>query len=244
MEFELRGTGKKFGKSVALDGVSLRLGPGLTCLIGSNGAGKTTLLHCLAGLARPTAGSIEVDGRELMASDPGFRRRMALLPDFPFAYAHHSIFQHVALWVRSYGIEVDGTLEASILDWLEDFDLLDIAEHPIGVLSRGQQYKATMVAQLAVAPELWILDEPFASGMDPRGLAAFRRGAEQRIAAGATVVYSTQILEVAERFADRVVVLEKGRVSHDLDGEGLRALAEKGSGNLAWMFTSGSGEEA
>ena len=90
--------------------------------------------------------------------------------------------------------------------------ILEIAEKPLSLLSKGQAYKALLAAYLVVAPELWILDEPFASGMDPSGFNVFKRRARDAAARGATVIYSTQILEVAERFADDVCVLHRGSI--------------------------------
>jgi ABC-type multidrug transport system ATPase subunit len=102
--------------------------------------------------------------------------------------------------------------EDRVLALLRAFDLLAQAEAPLKTLSRGQLYKAALVALLAVNPEVWLLDEPFASGMDPRGLASFKTEAAAAARAGRTVLYSTQILEVAERFADRVCILHRGQV--------------------------------
>jgi ABC-2 type transport system ATP-binding protein len=79
-------------------------------------------------------------------------------------------------------------------------------------LSRGQMYKTGLVAMIAVDRELWILDEPFASGMDPLGIDAFKRHARAAAARGHTIIYSTQILEVAEKFSDRVCVIHRGEI--------------------------------
>jgi ABC-type multidrug transport system ATPase subunit len=79
-------------------------------------------------------------------------------------------------------------------------------------LSRGQAYQAGLVALLAVDREIWLLDEPFASGMDPHGIDAFKRHARSAAARGRTIIYSTQLLDVAERFSDRVCVIHKGGI--------------------------------
>src|SRR6185437_12733835 len=79
-------------------------------------------------------------------------------------------------------------------------------------LSRGQRYKAALVALLTVDCEVWLLDEPFASGMDPNGISAFKRRAREGAARGRTIIYSTQILDAAERFSDRICVIHRGQI--------------------------------
>ncbi|MDB6068105.1 MAG: hypothetical protein JWR26_4313, partial [Pedosphaera sp.] len=87
-----------------------------------------------------------------------------------------------------------------------------LALRPVNSLSRGQAYKAGLVAMMAADRELWLLDEPFASGMDPHGIDAFKQHARAAAARGRTVIYSTQLLDVAERFSDRVCVINKGEL--------------------------------
>jgi len=103
-------------------------------------------------------------------------------------------------------------VEERVLELLQDFDLLPLALRPVNSLSRGQAYKTALVALLAVDPELWLLDEPFASGMDPQGIDAFKRHARAAANRGRTIIYSTQLLDVAERFSDRVCVINKGEL--------------------------------
>ncbi|MBB5353008.1 ABC-type multidrug transport system ATPase subunit [Haloferula luteola] len=231
MEIELKQVVKRFSRTLALDGIDLRLGPGVVSVIGLNGAGKTTLLNCLAGLLKPSSGTITFDGRPFSKEDLALARRIAWMPDFPLAFQNQTILEHIALWVRCYGGERPG-LEDRVLEVLEALGIWEIAEHPMGELSRGQHYKAALAAQVVVEPELWVLDEPFASGMDPRGLQAFRNWAEERVASGGTVVFSTQILEMAEGFCDRLVVLEDGKLAYDLSREELAAMPVRGSGSL------------
>jgi len=95
---------------------------------------------------------------------------------------------------------------------LREFDLLPLANSPFATLSRGQRYKAVLATLLAIDPEVWLLDEPFASGMDPHGINAFKRRAREAAARGRTVIYSTQILDAAERFSDRICIIHRGKV--------------------------------
>ena len=103
-------------------------------------------------------------------------------------------------------------------------------ESPIKLLSRGQIYKANLVGFLAVDPELWLIDEPFASGMDPQGLNAFKKHIRDAVERGKTVIYTTQLLEIAERFADRLCIISQGRI-HAFDR--VETVSSQGDGTRA-----------
>lgn len=203
---------KRFGFVVALEDVTLTVPPGqIVSVLGANGAGKTTLLRCLAGILAPNEGEIRYDGELFSRSRIDLRRRFAFLGDTPFLYPEMTAIEHVGMAVRLYEANRNG-IEREVVDLLGQFDLLPIAERPLKTLSRGQKYKAALVGLLAVDPDVWILDEPFASGMDPPGLTAFRQRSRDALKRGRTIIYSTQILDVAERFSDRVCILHRGQV--------------------------------
>jgi len=236
MRIELRALVKSYRSVRALDHVSLQIEPGqILSLLGPNGAGKTTLLRCLAGIAAPDRGAVYLDEREFRRDQMDLRRRMHLLPDFPFHFWEQSVVRNIAIVLRIF--EADGAgVEDRVLELLRDFDLLPLALRPVGSLSRGQAYKAALVALVAADREVWLLDEPFSSGMDPHGIDAFKRHAREAANRGRTILYSTQLLDVAERFSDRVCVIHKGAI-HAFDTlERLRERASDKSNVLAEMF--------
>lgn len=210
MFLEVQNTSRRFGKKVALDGVSFSARPGeIIAVLGDNGAGKSTLLQMISGLVVPTSGEVLIDGEKCTRRDESFRRRMAVVPDFPQAFADHTVLQHLAMVCRLYAVASDG-LEQRAVALMEEIGILELGQTRMAALSRGELYKAVAVGFLLVHPELWLLDEPMASGMDPRGLTAFRHHLYEQCAAGATVLYTTQIPEIAEKFSDRVLVLQSG----------------------------------
>jgi ABC-type multidrug transport system ATPase subunit len=212
MKIELQGVVKRFGSLRALDGVSLTIEAGqVVALLGVNGAGKTTLLRCLAGTVGPDAGKILYNGHHFLRQRLDLRKQFMFLPDFPAIFEEWTPLHHIGIVLRLYEAAAEG-VEGRVLELLREFDMLALANIPLVTLSRGQRYKAALVALLAVSPPLWILDEPFASGMDPNGLNALKRRAREAAAQGKTVIYSTQILDAAERFSDRVCVMHRGNV--------------------------------
>jgi ABC-type multidrug transport system ATPase subunit len=232
MQIELRNVSKKFGRLHALEDVSLAFAPGqIVSIIGLNGAGKTTLLRCLGGIVAPSRGEVLYDGQHFSRDRLDLRRRLVYLPDFPVLYRRMTALQHLALMRKVYQHDSPPS-DDELVAALGELDLLPLAEKPVAMLSRGQLYKVAFLGLLAVAPEVWLLDEPFASGLDPRGLAFIKARARLAAAAGATILYSTQILEIAEKFSDRLCVIDHGRLRADFSRADLDARPASGPGSL------------
>ncbi|MGE0708530.1 MAG: ABC transporter ATP-binding protein [Planctomycetota bacterium] len=211
MRVELTGLSKRFRKLTVLEDVSFELPGGeVVAVLGPNGAGKTTLLRCIAGLLAPSTGAVRLDGRPLDREDLALRRAMAFLPDMPPLDPEQTVLEHAGLVLRLYEVPEQDAVER-VLELLRRFDLLTHAPLRIQTLSRGQAYKAGLIPLIAAAPRLLLLDEPFASGMDPNGLLALKDFARQVTARGGTVIYTTQIMDVVERFSDRVCLIHRGR---------------------------------
>lgn len=198
---------------MALDDFSLDLPPGqVVAIVGANGAGKSTLLRALATISPPEDGEILMDGLPLTRDNLVLRRRLMFLPDFPPLVYGRTILENLSMIMRLYEA---GAPEAipRITGLLKEFEILAVADRATGTLSRGMSYKAALTGLLAVDPDLWLLDEPFASGMDPAGINAFRRhaitAARER---NRLVIFTTQILEAAERVADRICIIHRGRM--------------------------------
>jgi ABC-type multidrug transport system ATPase subunit len=210
MRVEIDGLTKRYGAYRALQNVSMTIESGqIVAVLGANGAGKTTLLRCLATIAAPSAGSIHLDGEPLSRGRLDLRQRLFFLPDFPFLFAWPTPVQHIGMVLRLYGKESAGTADR-VFGLMEALDLLGCGRAPIASLSRGQTYKTALAALLAVEPELVLLDEPFASGMDPQGTLVLKEWARRAAGNGTTLLYTTQILEVAEAFSDKVAILHRG----------------------------------
>jgi ABC-2 type transport system ATP-binding protein len=243
VKIEFRGVSKAYGPIRALDRVSLQIEPGqIISLLGLNGAGKTTLLRCLGGIAAPDCGGVYFDDEEFTRDRMDLRRRFQILPDFPFHFWDQTVLRNIAIVLRLFGADKPGA-EQRVLGLLRDFDVLPLALRPAASLSRGQSYKAALVALIAADREVWLLDEPFASGMDPHGIEMFKRHAREAAERGRTIIYSTQLLDIAERFSDRVCVIHQGEVRAFDTLEALRGRAEDKSNVLQELFRELRGSE-
>lgn len=212
MHIQLQNVTKRYGSVRALDDVSLEMSPGqIIAVLGQNGAGKTTLLRVLAGIAGTDRGDIRYDNVSFTRENLSQRARLRFLPDFPPLFPDETVLRNLGIVLRIYGADGVGA-EDRVLSLLEEFDLLGLAEAPAHTLSRGQSYKVALISLIASDPELWLLDEPLASGMDPLGISAFRKHVKSAAARGRTILFSTQLLDSAERIADRVALIARGQL--------------------------------
>ena len=184
-------------------------------LLGPNGAGKSTALAVAAGLLRPDRGRVRLDGRELTGEGrfvPPHDRQVALLAQDPLLFPHLSVLDNVAFGPRSRGRGRRDS-RAAARRWLEEVDAADLADRRPGEISGGQAQRVAVARALAAEPQLLLLDEPTAA-LDVAVSPALRQTL-RRVLAGRTVVLVTHDVLDAVLLADRVVVLEGGRVVED-----------------------------
>jgi ABC-2 type transport system ATP-binding protein len=206
----LSGLSKHFGRP-AVDGLDLTVGRGeFYALLGPNGAGKTTTLRMVAGLVAPDAGRIEVLGIDLAADPAAAKRRIAYLPDEPLLYGKLKPVEYLEFVAGLWGI--DGKVAAprarELLAWL---DLEQHAHELTEGFSRGMKQKLALAGALIHAPELLILDEPL-TGLDAGAARQVKDLLLAHVAGGGTVILTTHILEVAERLAQRIGIIQHGRL--------------------------------
>jgi heme ABC exporter ATP-binding subunit CcmA len=199
---ELRGVGHAFGGRVVLAGVDRVLEPGRALgLLGPNGSGKSTLLRCIAGLLRPRAGSVLIDGGESCELGPEERARVAYAGHRPLLWGGLSARENLVLCAGLYGLAPGSADQA-----LEAADLTEAAERPAALLSQGQRQRLALARALLPAPGLLVLDEPH-SGLDEASSArldALLADARGRV----TIVLATHERSRAERLCDELMELE------------------------------------
>jgi len=210
---EARDLAKRFGRSTALRGIGFEVAAGSAlAVLGANGAGKTTLLRLVAGLARPTAGTLTVGG--VPATRPEARARVG--------YAGHATWLYPALTAREnlwFAARLHGVADARerIAALLDEEALTDAAELPAGALSRGMAQRLSLARALVHRPALLLLDEPF-DGLDAP--AAERLVARLRAlrANGHTLLLVTHDPRRAAALCDTALVLGRGRIASELSG--------------------------
>ena len=213
MHIALQGVTKTFGRIKALDGFDLDVPPSsIIALVGENGAGKSTLLRILAGISVPDQGMVLYDSIIFDRENMDLRKRLHFVPDMPLLFQDQSVARNIATFAALYGKTLEGRGE-EFGAWLEDIGCTPLMKREAGKLSRGQMWKTGLACVAAIEPELWLADEPFASGMDEIGMAAYRRLARHLVAKGSTVIYTTQMVSMAAAFSDYVCVIRDGKVA-------------------------------
>lgn len=204
----LTGLSKSFGRP-AVDGLNLTVARGeFYALLGPNGAGKTTTLRMVAGLLAPDAGRIEVLGVDLAADPAAAKRKIAYLPDDPMLYGKLKPTEYLEFVAGLWGITPRAAEPRAreLLAWL---DLEKHAHELTEGFSRGMKQKLALAGALIHAPELLILDEPL-TGLDAAAARQVKDLLLSHVAKGGTVILTTHILEVAERLAQRIGIIQHG----------------------------------
>ena len=202
---------KRFGGKVAVDDLNLTVHAGeLYALLGPNGAGKTTSLRMITGLLKPDAGEVRVFGADLRTDPAAAKRMVAWLPDEPMIYDKLTALEYLAFVAGLWGVAPEaarGRAEA-LLRWL---DLWNERDQRCESFSRGMKQKVALAGALVHEPRLLILDEPL-TGLDAGAARQVKDLLQERVRGGATVILTTQILEVDERLADRIGIIQGGRL--------------------------------
>lgn len=207
---------RRFRDVVALDGVSLRIGPGeIRALLGPNGAGKTTLLRILCGLVSPDAGHVQVCGRELTGfADRQLRRHIGLVPSGArSAYLRISGIENLVFFGRLNGLRYRVARERA-LEVLEDVGLADAAGRAVGEYSHGMQKRLAVGRALLLRPQVMYVDEA-THDLDPEGGRRIRDLISDVARRGTAILWATQRLDEIRGFADRVTLLHRGAVRYD-----------------------------
>ncbi|HKB15692.1 MAG TPA: ATP-binding cassette domain-containing protein [Planctomycetota bacterium] len=238
---------KRFGETLAVDDLSARIPAGTVYgLIGPNGSGKTTTIRMVLDIFRPDSGTVELFGRP---HDESVKDRIGYLPEERGLYKKMRVRETLRYFAALKGMD-GGAAEAAMGPLLERFGLAEWGDHRIEALSKGMQQKVQFLATILHGPELLVLDEPF-SGLDPVNTNLLKDAILEGKRAGRTVLFSTHVMEVAEKVCDYVLMIHRGRkvldgsldeilrghgsdcvvLEYEGDGEALRGIPEVGSFN-------------
>ncbi len=230
----VRGLGKSFGRPV-IGGLDLTIMPGeFYALLGPNGAGKTTTLRMVAGLLRPDMGSIDLFGIDVLADPLKAKSITAWLPDEPLLYDRLSPMEYLefvaGLWSVAPALARD---RAEAL--LETLGLWPHRHERCEGFSRGMKQKTVLAGALIHEPKFLLLDEPF-TGLDAASARLVKEMLQARADAGAAIMLTTHILDVAARLATRIGILSGGRLLAEGDLAALRLHAGVAEASLEDVF--------
>ncbi len=202
---------KRFGEKVVLDGVDLTVASGTVfALLGPNGAGKTTIVNIFSTLLAPDAGRVQIAGHDLLRDAEGVRSAIGVTGQFSAVDDLLTGEENLRLMadLRHLGREAG---RGRVRELLERFQLTDAARKPVSTYSGGMKRRLDLAMTLLGEPQLIFLDEP-TTGLDPRSRRGMWELIGELVTAGVTIFLTTQYLEEADRLADRVAVLDRGRI--------------------------------
>ncbi len=233
---EIRNLTKRFGSHTAVADLSLEIPDGeIFGFLGPNGAGKTTTIKIMAGLMRPNAGQVRIEGIDLVADPRRAKEVIGYVPDRPFLYDKLSARETLSFTAGLFGVEpARGRERAEEL--LSLFALSPWADELVESYSHGMKQRLTLACALLHRPRVLLVDEPMV-GLDPRGALLVKELLRRFAAGGGTVFLSTHSLEVAEELCQRVGILHLGRLCALGTPEELRrSVGAEAGGRLAEVF--------
>jgi len=217
----VKGIVKRFGETVALGGVDLEVPPGTVFgLLGPNGAGKTTLVRVLATLLSPDAGRAQVFGRDVTDDAPAVRELIGLTGQFAAVDEILTGRENLEMFGRLFDLSREAASRRAT-ELLERFDLADAADRPARTYSGGMRRRLDLASSLTTEPRILFLDEP-TTGLDPRSRIAIWGIVRDLVRDGTTVLLTTQYLEEADELADRIAVIDHGKVIAEGTGNELK----------------------
>jgi ABC-2 type transport system ATP-binding protein len=228
----IAGLRKSFNGKHAVDHLDLTIPAGeFHALLGPNGAGKTTTLRMVAGLLKPDAGNVAIFGHDIASEGTAAKQVTAFLPDDPLLYGKLNALEYLEFVAGLWSVDAGAAASQAedLLKWLELWE--QRGEYVEGY-SRGMRQKLALAGALIHSPQLMILDEPL-TGLDAHAAKAVKDMLVDFVKRGNTIVLTTHILEIAERLAERISIIQKGRIVAQGTLDELRARASGNGGSAA-----------
>jgi ABC-2 type transport system ATP-binding protein len=208
---EIKNLTKKYGDKVAVDNLSLSLESGKICaFIGKNGAGKTTTLKCCVGMLSFEQGEITINGISVKNDPLAVKQNIAYIPDNPDIYEFMTGIGYLNFIADIFGLSKE-VREERIRRIADTFDLTKDLATNVSAYSHGMKQKLVIISALIHEPKLLLMDEPFV-GLDPTAAFHLKEEMSALCARGGAILYSTHVLEVAQKVCDSVVIIKDGKV--------------------------------
>ncbi len=234
---------KRYGGFTAVNGINLEVPRGeLFGFLGPNGAGKTTTLRMIAGILRPTSGTVEIGGIDLAADPIGAKTKLGFIPDRPFIYEKLTGAEFLRFVAGLYDQE-GAVVEHRARELLALFDLEEWRDELVESYSHGMRQKLIISSAFVHRPEVIVVDEPMV-GLDPKAARILKDLFREYTNRGHTIMMSTHTLEVAETLCDRIAIIQGGVIRASGSMQELRSSAEAGLTGLEQIFLRLTGDDA
>ena len=206
---------KIFGKDFkAVDSLNLEISEGkIYGFLGPNGAGKTTTLKMLTGILTPDSGSININGYDIVEDANEAKKEFAFVCDDPDMFLKLKGIEYLKFIGKIYGVD-ELELKEEIFKYSEMFEMQTVLNDKIESYSHGMRQKIFVIGALVHKPKVWILDEPL-TGLDPRSSHILKQMMKEHASNGNIVLFSTHVLEVAEKLCDHLFIINKGKLIYD-----------------------------
>jgi len=211
---ELKNVCKSYNKGAlrAVDDLTLAVRPGeIFGFLGPNGAGKTTTIKMIVGILAPDSGTIVIEGLDNRKEPLACKAITAYVPDAPEIYERLTGMEYLNFIGDVYGV-LAGVRTERAGRWLDVFELDAVAADPIQTYSHGMRQKIVLAGALIVEPRVFVLDEPL-TGLDPRSAHHLKEAMRSHCDRGGTLFFSTHVMEVAEKFCDRIAIIHRGKLT-------------------------------
>ena len=213
---------KIFGKDFkAVDSLSLEVNEGkIYGFLGPNGAGKTTTLKMLTGILTPDTGKININGYDIVDNPNEAKKEFAFVSDNPDMFLKLKGIEYLKFVGKVYSVD-DNELKDNVFKYAKLFEMQDVLNDRIESYSHGMRQKINIIGALIHNPKIWILDEPL-TGLDPKSSHTLKQMMREHVDNGNIVLFSTHVLEVAEKVCDHVFIINKGKIIFDGEMEELK----------------------
>ncbi|MBC7894518.1 MAG: ABC transporter ATP-binding protein [Cytophagaceae bacterium] len=238
---EITNLTKRYGSFTAVDTLNLVVPKGeLFGFLGPNGAGKTTTMRMVAGILRPTAGTIKICGIDIDRDPIAAKSRLGFIPDRPFIYEKLTGIEFLRFVAGLYAQEGQA-IERRAAELLEVFDLTEWRDELVESYSHGMRQKLIISSAFVHRPDVIVVDEPMV-GLDPKAARTLKDLFREYTRRGHTIMMSTHTLEVAQTMCDRIAIIQRGHIRAAGTMDELRSNAERGDEGLEEIFLKLTGD--
>ena len=235
MTLQLNKVTAGYTKVPVITDITFDVNPGEICgLIGLNGAGKSTTIKTIIGQLTPFSGRVEVEQLSILENQRGYRQSIAVIPESPVLYEELTFREHIEFVARSYH-QMNEEKMKHAMELVEAFRLTKQLDWFPAYFSKGMKQKVLIVCALMLDVPVYVVDEPFL-GLDPLGIRTLLQVLKEKKEKGAAILMSTHVLDTAEKYCDRFIVLHEGKVIAQGDIEGLRATSNIEESSLEEIY--------